>query len=120
MTPYRISEAQTRHNHIDPQLKKAEWNFSDLTQVAFEIPVTGYDATFSEGYSEYCLYNTSLQKQKPLQLSEGRCPRTLRSLDRLGTGILRASACMTGLFDMDRTRKTQLLRTSAEEIADIL
>jgi type I restriction enzyme R subunit len=53
---YRVSEAQTRYNLIDPQLKKVGWNLSDRTQVAFEIPVAGYDASVSEGYSDYCLY----------------------------------------------------------------
>jgi type I restriction enzyme R subunit len=41
---------------IDPQLKKAGWNLSDRTQVAFEIPVAGYDASVSEGFTDYCLY----------------------------------------------------------------
>ena len=56
---YRISEAQTRYNLINPQLKKAGWSLSDRTQVAFEIPVAGYDATVSEGYTYYCLYRTN-------------------------------------------------------------
>ena len=56
MPTYRVSEAQTRYNLIDPLLKKVGWNLSDRTQVAFEIPVAGYDASVSEGYSDYCLY----------------------------------------------------------------
>ena len=57
MTPYRISEAQTRYNLIDPQLKKAGWNLLDHTQVGLEIPVSGYDATPLEGITDYCLYH---------------------------------------------------------------
>lgn len=56
MTPYRISEAQTRYNYIDPQLEKAGWNLNDHTQVGFEIPVDGYDRTIIEGITDYCLY----------------------------------------------------------------
>ena len=52
----RVSEATTRYNLIDPQLKKAGWNLSDRTQVAFEIPVAGYDGSVSEGFTDYCLY----------------------------------------------------------------
>jgi type I restriction enzyme R subunit len=52
----RISEAQTRYSLIDPQLKKAGWNLSDRTQVAYEIPVAGYDGSSSEGFTDYCLY----------------------------------------------------------------
>ncbi len=59
MTPYRISEQQTRYSIIDPQLKKAGWNLSDRTQVGFEIPVAGYDATPFEGITDYCLYRTN-------------------------------------------------------------
>ncbi|MBA4312606.1 MAG: type I restriction endonuclease [Chlorobiaceae bacterium] len=56
---YRISEAKTRYNLIDPQLKKAGWNLSDRTQVGFEIPVAGYDASPSEGVTDYCLYRSN-------------------------------------------------------------
>ncbi len=56
MTPFRISEAQTRYNYIDPQLEKAEWNLNDHTQVGFEIPVDGYDKTTIGGITDYCLY----------------------------------------------------------------
>ncbi|MFH0990417.1 MAG: DEAD/DEAH box helicase family protein [bacterium] len=56
---YRISEAQTRYNIIDPQIRKVEWNISDRTQVAFEIPVAGYDASPQEGFTDYCLYRTN-------------------------------------------------------------
>ncbi len=44
---------------IDPQLKKAGWNLSDRTQVGFEIPVAGYDASPSEGITDYCLYRSN-------------------------------------------------------------
>lgn len=47
-----------RYNLINPQLKKAEWNRSNRTQVAFEIPVAGYDASVSEGYTDYYMHNT--------------------------------------------------------------
>lgn len=59
MTAYRVSEAQTRYNLIDPQLKKAEWNLSDRTQVGLEIPVSGYDANPYEGVTDYCLYRSN-------------------------------------------------------------
>lgn len=52
----RVTEAQTRYSIMDPQLKKAGWNLSDRTQVAFEIPVAGYDGSVSEGFTDYCLY----------------------------------------------------------------
>ncbi len=50
-----INEQQTRYSIIDPQLKKAGWNLSDRTQVGFEIPVTNYDKTFVQGFTDYCL-----------------------------------------------------------------
>jgi type I restriction enzyme R subunit len=59
VTAYRISEQKTRYSLIDPQLKKAGWNLSDRTQVGFEIPVAGYDATPSEGITDYCLYRSN-------------------------------------------------------------
>lgn len=59
MTPYRISEQKTRYNLIDPQLKKTGWNLSDRTQVGFEIPVAGYDASPSEGITDYCIYRSN-------------------------------------------------------------
>ena len=59
MAANKFNETQTRYNLINPQLKKAEWNLSDRTQVAFEIPVAGYDAAVSEGYTDYCLYRTN-------------------------------------------------------------
>lgn len=59
MNAYRISEQKTRYSLIDPQLKKAGWNLSDRTQVGFEIPVAGYDASPSEGITDYCLYRSN-------------------------------------------------------------
>jgi type I restriction enzyme R subunit len=56
---YHVSEAETRYSIIDPQLKKAGWNLSDRTQVAFEIPAAGYDAAASGGYTDYCLYRSN-------------------------------------------------------------
>jgi len=56
MTPFRISEAQTRYRYIDPQLDKAGWNSKDHTQVGLEIPVENYDRTVVEGITDYCLY----------------------------------------------------------------
>jgi type I site-specific restriction endonuclease len=54
--PYRISEAETRYSIIDPQLKKAGWNVGDRTQVGIEIPVSGYDTSSRDGFTDYCLY----------------------------------------------------------------
>lgn len=44
MSPYSISEAETRYSIITPQLEKRGWNPADRTQVGFEIPVEGYDS----------------------------------------------------------------------------
>lgn len=38
------NEAITRKELIDPQISAAGWDLYDRTQVAFEIPVDGYDA----------------------------------------------------------------------------
>ena len=59
MPSYHISESKTRYSIIDPQLQKAGWNLSDRTQVAFEIPVAGYDGSVSEGFTDYCLYRAN-------------------------------------------------------------
>lgn len=59
MSPLKVTEAQTRYSLIDPQLAKAGWNLSDRTQVAFEIPVAGYDGSASEGFTDYCLYRSN-------------------------------------------------------------
>jgi type I restriction enzyme, R subunit len=54
-----LSESQTRVTLINPQLKVAEWKLSDRSQVRFEVPVQGYDATPSPGITDYCLYEPS-------------------------------------------------------------
>jgi predicted type IV restriction endonuclease len=40
-----LNEGQARYILIDPTLRGAGWNLEDRTQVGFEIPVDGYDAT---------------------------------------------------------------------------
>lgn len=59
MTAYRVSEAETRYSLIDPQLKRVGWNLHDRSQVGIEIPVAGYDASPSEGITDYCLYRAN-------------------------------------------------------------
>ena len=59
MTYYKFSEAETRYNLIDPAIKKAGWNLSDRTQIWFEVPVQGYDASPQSGITDYCLYRTN-------------------------------------------------------------
>ncbi|MBL7129284.1 MAG: DEAD/DEAH box helicase family protein [Ignavibacteria bacterium] len=54
--PDRVSEEQTRYTLIDPQLKSAQWNLIDRTQVRFEIPVQNYDTKLINGFTDYCLY----------------------------------------------------------------
>jgi type I restriction enzyme, R subunit len=56
LPPYRITEAETRYSIIDPQLKKAGWNVGDRTQIGIEIPVSGYDTSSHDGFTDYCLY----------------------------------------------------------------
>src|SRR2546421_11095988 len=53
------NEALTRKDWIDPQLAAAGWNLEDRTQVAFEIPVDGYDAEPWNGVTDYCLYRSN-------------------------------------------------------------
>jgi type I restriction enzyme R subunit len=52
------SEAWTRASYINPQLERAEWNLSDHTQVAFEVPVSGYDKMPWNGFTDFCLYDS--------------------------------------------------------------
>ncbi|MBM4161176.1 MAG: DEAD/DEAH box helicase [Ignavibacteria bacterium] len=59
MPTYRISESETRYSLIDPQLSKAGWKISDRSQVGIEIPVEGYDAAPSGGFTDYCLYRSN-------------------------------------------------------------
>lgn len=53
-----MSEAETRYNLIDPEIKKACWNLDDRSQVRSEIPVDGYDASPVNGFADYCLYRS--------------------------------------------------------------
>ena len=55
----RVTEAQTRYSLIDPQLRRADWNLVDHTQIGTEIPVAGYDPTPSQGFTDYCFYRTN-------------------------------------------------------------
>ena len=52
-----LNEARTRALLINPQLERVEWNLSDHTQVAFEVPVSGYDKTPWNGFTDFCLYD---------------------------------------------------------------
>jgi type I site-specific restriction endonuclease len=54
-----FNEAQTRVQHIDPQLRSADWKLNDRTQVRLEVPVDGYDAEPWNGVTDYCLYDAS-------------------------------------------------------------
>ena len=69
-----LTEAQTRASLINPQLGGAKWTLSDRTQVRFEVPVQGYDASPSPGITDYCLYEPS-----GLVLSVVEAKRTSRS-----------------------------------------
>jgi hypothetical protein len=40
---------------IDPQLRAADWNLNDRTQVRLDVPVDGYDAEPWNGITDYCL-----------------------------------------------------------------
>lgn len=50
------NEARTRKQLIDPALKTAGWDVTDIAQVGIEIPVDGYDAEPWNGITDYCLY----------------------------------------------------------------
>jgi type I restriction enzyme R subunit len=52
----RLSESETRYTLIDPMIERAEWNMADRRQVAFEVPVDGYDASPMNGITDYCLF----------------------------------------------------------------
>ncbi len=54
-----LNEAQTRALQINPQLRGADWNLNDRTQVRFEVPVDSYDAEPWNGVTDYCLYDAS-------------------------------------------------------------
>ena len=53
-----LNEAKTRALLINPQLEKAGWNLSDRSQIQVEVPVTGYDPTPWNGFTDYCLYHS--------------------------------------------------------------
>src|SRR6476660_2394008 len=57
----QFSEAEVRYNLIDPLLKKAKWNLADRTQISFEVPVDGYDASPINGITDYCLFRTNVE-----------------------------------------------------------
>jgi type I site-specific restriction endonuclease len=54
-----LNEFLTRVQHIDPQLRTADWRLNDRTQVRLEVPVDGYDAEPWNGVTDYCLYDHS-------------------------------------------------------------
>ncbi len=60
MTPYRVSEQQTRYSLIDPQLKRAGWNLTDRTQIGLEIPVAGYNVIASEAKQSGSRYKSEI------------------------------------------------------------
>jgi type I site-specific restriction endonuclease len=51
-----LNEAEVRYNLIDPFLTKAGWNLADRSQIHFEVPVEGYDASPINGITDYCLF----------------------------------------------------------------
>lgn len=51
-----LNEARTRAALINPQLQAADWKLDDRSQVRYEVPVTGYDPTPWNGYTDYSLY----------------------------------------------------------------
>jgi type I restriction enzyme, R subunit len=56
--PPRMSPTEaTRAELINPQLEQAEWNLSDRTQIAFEVPVAGYDKRPWSGFTDFSLYD---------------------------------------------------------------
>jgi type I site-specific restriction endonuclease len=55
-----FSEQETRYNLINP-LAKAEWYLSDRSQIWFEVPVEGYDASQQSGITDYCLFRTNCE-----------------------------------------------------------
>lgn len=54
-----LNEQQTRNNLIDPEIKKAGWNLADRSQIWFEVPVDGYDASPQSGITDYCLFRAN-------------------------------------------------------------
>lgn len=56
-----MSEAHTRATLINPALERAGWDLSDRTRVRFEVPVTGYDPTPWNGFTDFSLYDATGQ-----------------------------------------------------------
>ena len=74
-----LNEAQTRALQIDPQLRAADWNLKDRTQVRLEVPVDGYDAEPWNGVTDYCLYDASGNVLAVVEAK--RCSRNAREAD---------------------------------------
>jgi len=74
-----LNEALTRVQQIDPQLRAADWNINDRTQVQFEVPVDGYDAEPWNGVTDYCLYDASGNVLAVVEAK--RCSRHAREAD---------------------------------------
>jgi len=74
-----LNEALTRVQQIDPQLRAADWNINDRTQVRFEVPVDGYDAEPWNGVTDYCLYDASGNVLAVVEAK--RCSRHAREAD---------------------------------------
>lgn len=55
----QLNESQTRYTLIDPSIKKAGWNLADRSQIWFEVPVQGYDASPQSGITDYCMFRTN-------------------------------------------------------------
>lgn len=56
---YRINEARTRKEMIDPALELAGWHLKDKSRVGLEIPVDGYEKEPWNGVTDYSLYRTN-------------------------------------------------------------
>lgn len=54
-----LNEAAARQQLIDPQLSRGGWDLSDRSVVRFEVPVTGYDPTPWNGFTDFSLYDAS-------------------------------------------------------------
>jgi type I restriction enzyme, R subunit len=54
-----LNESHTRALLINPQLEKADWRLNDHIPVRFEVPVSGYDPTLWNGFTDFCLYDGS-------------------------------------------------------------
>lgn len=57
--PTALNEKATRYNLIDPSLVNAGWNLADRSQIWFEVPVQGYDASPASGITDYCMFRTN-------------------------------------------------------------